>query len=107
MEKKWGSRGEGGRRPKLPFLTESKSQLRSGLLPELSGSTERLKDLRKLYFQYKSNAQILSNSPYFTNRQQQKQVVALISANKYDLDQRTSQHIAAHFALPPEQLSAL
>jgi hypothetical protein len=71
---------------------------------EISSSTERLKDLRKLYFQYKSNAHILTNSPYFTNRQQQKNVVAYINSNKYDLDKRKIDEILAHFHPDPEAL---
>lgn len=85
----------------MPVLTESKTQLQSVIahMPELSSSTDRLKDLRKLYFQYKSNAHILTNSPYFTNRQQQKQVVAMISANKYELDRRKMEEITSHFQM--------
>jgi hypothetical protein len=78
----------------LPSLdnTKSNSQLlvkniqigqsfedRSGIL----GSKEKLKDLRKLFFQYKSNASILTTSPYFTNRAQQKKVVAYIKTHRY------------------------
>jgi hypothetical protein len=90
MEKRSLNRGGSTRRYKLPVLTESKARLHplTPQLPEMVASTDRLKDLRKLYYQYKSNAQILANSPYFTNRQQQKQVVALINSTKHDLDHR-------------------
>lgn len=109
MEKKWENRGEAVRKHKLPVLTESKSHLHTAMphLSDLSASTDRLKDLRKLFFQYKSNAQILTNSPYFTNRQQQKQVVALINANKYELDHRKADQIKSQFGMGAEVTAGL
>jgi hypothetical protein len=76
-------------------------------LPDATASTDRLKDLRKLYFQYKSNANILANSPYFTNRHQQKQVLALINSNKHELDQRALAEITAQFRMDAPALTGL
>lgn len=96
-------------RQKLPSLPESKSHLHVVHAPtaELIGSTERLKDLRKLYFQYKSNANILKHSPYYTNRQQQRQVVAFIQANKYELDAPRIAQLTHQFAMPESQAAHL
>lgn len=109
MEKKLQNRGDLTRRHKLPVLTDSKAQLHSLMphLPELTASTDRLKDLRKLYFQYKSNAQILANSPYFTNRNQQKQVIALINSAKHDLDHRKTEEITSQFGMGAHALAGL
>lgn len=101
MERKCANKVQTSRPQKLPFLTESKSQLQTLIshLPEISSSTDRLKDLRKLYFQHKSNANILANSPYFTNRMQQKQIVSYISSSKHELDKRKSEEISAIFRM--------
>ena len=48
-------------------------------------SHESLSTLRKLYYRYRSNANIIDKSPYYTNRTQVKQVVAYIKANKHTL----------------------
>jgi hypothetical protein len=74
-------------------------QLKHLPVSDLLGSTDRLKDLRKLYFQYKSNANILNNSPYYSNRQQQKQVVAYIHSHKFDIDPHKLDEISHKFAM--------
>ena len=60
-------------------------------------------DLRKLYYRYRSNANILKNSPYYTNRQQQKQLVAYIKSHRYDLHPKIMHSLSANFALTPQQ----
>lgn len=95
MEKKNLKKTQSTKNYKLPILTESKSQLHLLMhhIPEISSSSDRFKDLRKLCLQYKSNAQILTNSPYFTNRQQKKHAIVVSNPNKYDIDTRKREEI--------------
>ena len=52
-------------------------------MPELVTSRSHLNNLRKIFYRYKSNANILTNSPYYTNRQQNSQIISFIQANKH------------------------
>ena len=68
---------------KLPTIEKNNSKLRvSTKRPLLISPPEHLKELRKLYYQYKSNANILTCSPYYTNRQHKNNIVSYIQANK-------------------------
>jgi hypothetical protein len=62
-------------------------------------SPSHLNDLRKLFYQYKSNANILVNSPYYTNRQQQHHLVTYIQANKHQPSHDQLKLITDRFAL--------
>jgi hypothetical protein len=72
------------RKQKLPQISLNKSsKILTTKAPEvLVNPPQHLQELRKLYYQYKSNANILTHSPYYTNRQHQQHVVSYISANK-------------------------
>ena len=70
---------------KLPTISHTKSNqnMANNKLQELSiNQSGNLQELKKLYHQYKSNANILTHSPYYTNRQHQHNVVSYIQANK-------------------------
>ena len=72
-------------RRKLPTIPHNKSVAQlPPKLNELLSSQSHLNDLRKLFYQYKSNANILVNSPYYTNRQQQHYLVKYIQANRHE-----------------------
>lgn len=68
------------KKAKLPTISPNKSNLQiTSKMPDInSSSTLHLKELRKLYYQYKSNANILTHSPYYTNRQHQQNVISYI-----------------------------
>jgi hypothetical protein len=84
MEKKEKSSQLKKGRRKLPTLSQNRSQVNlQTKLPELLASPTHINDLRKLFYQYKSNAKILTNSPYYTNRQQNHELVSIIQANKH------------------------
>jgi hypothetical protein len=72
------------KKQKLPYIVHNKStQLLNQKLTDRSMSPpNHLQELRKLYYQYKSNANILAHSPYYTNRTHQQNVVSYIQANK-------------------------
>jgi hypothetical protein len=81
---------------KLPKLSIAKSTTKMKTTADSSSleSTKRFKGLRKLYFQYKSNANILAHSPYFTNRQEQQQMVSLIEHKRYILSTNKRQQLS-------------
>lgn len=88
-----------GRR-KLPTISQNKSQLSlQPKLPELMTSPSHVNDLRKLFYQYKSNAKILTCSPYYTNRQQNHELVSIIQANKHQPSADQLTHITQKFVL--------
>lgn len=62
--------------------------------------------MRKLCLQHKSNANILANSPYFTNRTHQHQIAASL-APQHPLDPRKGEQIRALFQLEEQALSGL
>ena len=81
---------------KLPTISHTKSNqnLINGKIPDLTANQSgNLQELRKLYYQYKSNANILTHSPYYTNRQHQLNVVSYIQANKCEPSEEQSKYI--------------
>ena len=66
---------------KVQLVGSSKLQKGDVAMVGMEGP-EHMKELRKLYYQYKSNANILAHSPYYTNRQHQHEVVSYIQANR-------------------------
>ena len=91
---------------KLPTLTNNKSHLNlSSKAPQITiKPSEHLQELRKLYYQYKSNANILTSSPYYTNRQQQNKVVSYIQANKCQPTSEQIQKIEDRYSITEELL---
>ena len=67
---------------KLPTISHNKSYQTLKQNELTISPPQHLQELRKLYYQYKSNANILAHSPYYTNRQHQKHIVSYIQANK-------------------------
>lgn len=65
---------------KLPTISPShNSHTINGKTSELADTSSlHLKELRKLYYQYKSNATILTSSPYYTNRQHKHNLISYI-----------------------------
>lgn len=81
------------KKQKLPHISLNKSnKILTTKAPEVFiNPPQHLQELRKLYYQYKSNANILTHSPYYTNRQHQQHVVSYINANK---NQPTQEQLA-------------
>jgi hypothetical protein len=61
--------------------------------PFTNTSASKFKDFKKLFFQYKSNARILEKSPYYTNNKQRKQIIEMMTTQRYQLTDSISQKI--------------
>jgi hypothetical protein len=59
----------------LPKISNVSAFMKENSMEENVVKSPRFKDLRKLFFQYKSNAKILQTSPYYSNRHEQKKLV--------------------------------
>lgn len=54
----------------------------------------KIKNLRKLFFQYRSNARILEKSPYYINNSKSRQqLVEMISTRRYDMNEHVEKQI--------------
>ena len=72
-----------------------------------SDLSPKMKNLRKLFFQYRSNARILENSPYYINSSKGRQkFVEMISTKRYDMSAHVEEEIQVRYGWKEEAAGA-